>query len=126
MTIHKAAIGSHIGNRGFFVPDNHSGAGRVSSTFSNMEINCVNRLYLDKFLTDIDPLFVKIDVEGNEDEVLQELFSSKLNIKYIFIEIFLKYNFNEEYTVKILNINGFNEVFRKENKISYDALFVKK
>jgi len=81
VTIHRAAIGSHIGNRGFFVPDNHSGAGRVSSTLSNMEINCVNRFYLDKFLTDVDPLFVKIDVEGSEGEVLQELFNSKLNIK---------------------------------------------
>ena len=83
-------------------------------------------MYLDKFLTDLDELFVKIDVEGNEDEVLQELFNSKLKIKYIFIEISSKYNFNEEYTIKILNTNGFNEVFRKENKISYDALFVKK
>ena len=91
-----------------------------------MEVNCVNRFYLDKFLTDVDVLFVKIDVEGNEDEVLQELFNSKLKIKYIFIEICSKYNFNEEYTIKILNTNGFNEVFRKENKISYDALFVKK
>ena len=125
-TIHKVAIGSRIGNRGFFVPNNHSGGGRVSSTVSNMEISCVNRLYLDKFLTDLDELFVKIDVEGNEDEVLQELFNSKLKIKYIFIEISSKYNFNEEYTIKILNTNGFNEVFRKENKISYDALFVKK
>jgi FkbM family methyltransferase len=80
ITIHKAAIGSQIGNRGFFVPDNHSGAGRVSSNVSNMEIDCVNRTYLDKFLTNVDELFVKIDVEGNEDEVLQELFNSKLKI----------------------------------------------
>ena len=91
-----------------------------------MEIDCVNRSYLDKFLTNIDELFVKIDVEGNEDEVLQELFNSKLKIKYVFIEICSKYNLNEEYTIKTLNTNGFNEVFRKENKISYDALFVKK
>jgi len=126
ITIHKSAIGSQIGNRGFFVPDNHSGAGRVSSNVSNMEIDCVNRTYLDKFLTNVDELFVKIDVEGNEDEVLKELFNSKLKIKYIFIEICSKYNLNEEYTIKTLNTNGFNEVFRKENKISYDALFVKK
>ena len=128
MTIHKAAIGSHIGTHGFFVPDNHSGAGRISSNLSNMEINCVNRFYLDKLLIDVDTLFIKIDVEGNEDEVLQELFNSKVKdkVKYIFIEICSKYNFNEEYTIKILNTNGFNEVFRKENKISYDALFVKK
>ena len=126
ITIHKVAIGSHFGNRGFFVPENHSGAGRVSSTLSNMEVNCVNRFYLDKFLTDVDVLFVKIDVEGNEDEVLKELFDSKLKIKYIFIEISSQYNFNEEFTIKILNTNGFNEVFRKENRISYDALFVKK
>jgi FkbM family methyltransferase len=128
VTIHKAAIGSHIGTHGFFVPDNHSGAGRISSNLSNMEINCVNRFYLDKLLIDVDTLFIKIDVEGNEDEVLQELFNSKVKdkVKYIFIEICSKYNFNEEYTIKILNTNGFNEVFRKENKISYDALFVKK
>jgi FkbM family methyltransferase len=125
ITIHKSAIGSRIGNSGFFVPDNHSGAGRVSSTVSNMEINCVNHIYLDKFLIATESLFVKIDVEGNENEVLQELFISKLNIKYIFVEICSKYNFDEEFTIKILNTNGFNEVFRKENKISYDALFIK-
>jgi FkbM family methyltransferase len=125
VTIHKSAIGSHIGKRGLFVPDNHSGAGRVSSTIFNMEIDCVNRVYLDEILTDVDTLFVKIDVEGNEDEVLQELLNSKLNIKYIFIEICSKYNFDEEFTIKFLNTNGFNEVFRKENKISYDALFIK-
>lgn len=125
ITIHKCAIGSRIGNSGFFVPDNHSGAGRVSSALSNMEVNCVNRIYLDKFLADAESLFVKIDVEGNENEVLQELFNSKLDIKYVFIEISSKYNFDEEFTIKILNSNGFDEVFRKENKISYDALFIK-
>ena len=125
ITIHKSAIGSRIGNSGFFVPDNHSGAGRVSSALSNMEVNCVNRIYLDKFLADAESLFVKIDVEGNENEVLQELFNSKLDIKYVFIEISSKYNFDEEFTIKILNSNGFDEVFRKENKISYDALFIK-
>jgi FkbM family methyltransferase len=124
-TIHKSAIGSRIGNSGFFVPDNHSGAGRVSSALSNMEVNCVNRIYLDKFLADAESLFVKIDVEGNENEVLQELFNTKLDIKYVFIEISSKYNFDEEFTIKILNSNGFYEVFRKENKISYDALFIK-
>ena len=125
ITIHKSAIGSRIGNSGFFVPDNHSGAGRVSSALSNMEVNCVNRIYLDKFLADAESLFVKIDVEGNENEVLQELFNSKLDIKYVFIEISSKYNYDEEFTIKILNSNGFDEVFRKENKISYDALFIK-
>lgn len=122
--IHSRAIGRFNTKLKFFVPDNHSGAGRISSKNSNMEVDCVNYLYLDKFLPNIEELFIKIDVEGTEYMVIEQFFKSSLNIKYIFVEINSKYNVNERATVELLNKNGFYEVFRKQNKISYDALFL--
>lgn len=126
--IHKVAIGPQSTSISFFVPENHSGNGRVHSKKSNMRVACVNRDYLNKVFTESNKLyFIKIDVEGSERKVLKELFNSGINlyIKYIFIEI--NTNFSEENILtKTLRSNGFYEVLRKGNGVSYDALYAQR
>jgi uncharacterized protein YlbG (UPF0298 family) len=109
------------------VPENHSGNGRITSEKSNMSVTCVNRDYLNKVFTQSNKLyFIKIDVEGSERNVLDELFNSSINlyIKYIFIEINTKFG-EEDVLIKTLRSNGFYEIVRKGNKVSYDALYVR-
>jgi FkbM family methyltransferase len=125
--IHKVAIGPQSTSISFFVPENHSGNGRVTSEKSNMHVICVNRDYLNKVFTQSNKLyFIKIDVEGSERNVLDELFNSSINlyIKYIFIEINTKFS-EEDVLIKTLRSNGFYEVVRKGNEVSYDALYVR-
>ena len=125
--IHNVAISTKESQINFFVSENHSGAGRISLTESNMTVQSVNHLYLNsKIAENHTPIFVKIDVEGHELEVLQELFKSKLNvdIKNIFIEI-IRHNKNEVLTLQILHENRFVEKFRKSHLSSYDALFTR-
>lgn len=126
-TIHEVAVSTKGSSMNFLVPKNHSGAGKISPQESNMTIRTVNRAYLDEhFAKTYIPFFVKIDVEGHELEVLQELFKSKIcmSIQKIYLEI-IRDNRNEATTLQILRDNGFNEKFRKSNPISYDALFVR-
>ena len=123
--IHKVAIGSQSTSVSFFVPENHSGNGRVSSQKSNMQVVSVNRDYLNKVFTQSNKLyFIKIDVEGSERNVLDELFNSSINlyIKYIFIEINSKYC-TEDVLIKTIRSNEYYEVSRSGSGISYDALY---
>ena len=125
--IHKVAIGPHCTNIRFYVPDNHSGNGRITSQKSNMQVVSVNRDYLNKvFIQSNKYYFIKIDVEGSECNVLNELFNSNINsyIKYIFIEINTKFS-EEDLLIEILRSNDFYEVSRSGNRVSYDALYVR-
>jgi hypothetical protein len=126
--IHKVAIGPQSANIGFFVPENHSGNGRITSEKSNMHVNCVNRDYLNKVFTQSNSLyFIKIDVEGSEYKVLNELFNSSINlyVNYIFIEINTKFS-EEDILIKTLRSNDFYEVSRSGNRITYDALYARR
>jgi FkbM family methyltransferase len=124
--IHKVAIGPQSTSISFFVPENHSGNGRVSSK-TNMQVVSVNRDYLNKvFIQSNKFYFIKIDVEGSERNVLYELFNSNINlcIKYIFIEINTKFS-KEDFLIEILRSNDFYEVSRSGNGVSYDALYTR-
>jgi FkbM family methyltransferase len=125
--IHKVAIGPQSTSISFFVPENHSGNGRVSSQKANMQVVSVNRDYLNKvFIQSNKFYFIKIDVEGSERNVLYELFNSNinLNIKYIFIEINTKFS-KEDFLIEILRSNGFYEASRSGDGVSYDALYIR-
>lgn len=125
--IHNVAIGPESTSIGFFVPENHSGNGKIDSKISNMKVICVNRDYFNKVFTKTNQFyFIKIDVEGSESNVLDELFNSniKLFIKYIFIEVNTKFS-KEDQLVAILRGNEFYEISRKGNEVSYDALYVR-
>ena len=125
--IHPFAVSSAEGEVNFFVPENHSGIGKISKNVWNSSIKSVNRNYLNNTFTNISyPFFIKIDAEGSETEILYELFNSNLslNIKYIFIELNSIYGYTD-LIVKILKRNGFHELFRKTGSISSDALYAR-
>jgi FkbM family methyltransferase len=125
--IHKVAIGPQSTSLSFFVPENHSGNGRISSQNSNMQVMCINRDYLNKVFTQsVESYFIKIDVEGSESDVLNELFNSNMSllIKYIFIEINTRFS-DEDMLINILQGNGFYEKIRRGSEVSYDALYVR-
>jgi len=125
--IHKVAIGPQSTSISFFVPENHSGNGRVSSQKTNMQVVSVNRDYLNKvFIQSNKFYFIKIDVEGSERNVLYELFNSNINscIKYIFIEINTKFS-KEDSLIEMLGSNDFYELSRSGNGVSYDALYTR-
>ncbi len=124
--IHNTAIGTKESIVNFQVDYNHSGSGRVSNQDSNMKVMSVNRSYLNKIFKTNCEYFVKIDTEGSEKDILNELFASKINlcIKYIFIEVNSKYN-DENSLLEILIKNGFYEKSRKGNSTSFDALFMR-
>lgn len=101
--------------------------GRISAQNSNMQVMCINRDYLNQVFTkSIESYFIKVDVEGSESDVLNELFNSNISllIKYIFIEINTRFS-DEEVLIKILRGNGFYEKFRRGNEVSYDALYTR-
>ena len=125
--LHKCAIAPQTSRLNFFVPENHSGNGRINSEKSNMLVTSVNREYLDKvFIQPNKFYFIKIDVEGSEENVLYEVFNSTISlyIKYIFIEINTKFS-EEDVLVRILRNNSFYEVSRSGSEVSYDALYVR-
>jgi FkbM family methyltransferase len=125
--IHKVAIGPQSASINFFVPENHSGNGRIDSKKGNMKVICVNRDYLNKVFTKYNKFyFIKIDVEGSEYNVLNELFNSNINlfIKYIFIEINTKFS-KEDELVAMLKSNNFYERSRSRSRVTYDALYVR-
>ena len=60
--VHKVAIGPQSTSLSFFVPENHSGNGRISAQNSNMQVMCINRDYLNQVFTkSIESYFIKID-----------------------------------------------------------------
>jgi FkbM family methyltransferase len=125
--IHQVAIGKQSRSVEFYVPKNHSGNGRITSEKGNTKVVCVNRAYLNSiFAQSTESYFIKIDVEGSEYDVLNELFNSNMSlmIKYIFIEINSRFS-DETVLNKKLNINGFYEKFRSGSRVSYDALFIR-
>jgi hypothetical protein len=69
------------------------------------------------------PIFLKIDVEGMEFEVLKEILSSVLRkkVRFIFVEL-NGTSYKKNRTIKLLLNSGFKETFRSRKHID-DALF---
>jgi len=123
--IHNFAISNATKKSFLDVSATHSGNGELTETKTAIEISCVDRNYLDKIPSD-NIFFAKIDVEGSEILVLNELFNSLLStkIKYIFIEIAQRYQ-SEIAIQSMLMRNGFKEKSRHQSISSYDALFTR-
>jgi FkbM family methyltransferase len=127
--IHKYAIAEKNGTHKFLVPEYHSGAGKLSTKLSNMEVKCVNHNYLDKFFRKLNySYFIKIDVEGSELMVLTELLRSKIEscINKIFVEVTDTSSSEKKAMYLLLENLGFKEVYvKKLNKNGFDIFFVR-
>lgn len=83
------AISSDEGEEKFFIDPKSSGSSRISAELSNSFIKTVNFQFLKKILYKKKNLIIKIDVEGHEKVVLDQILKSVDldDIKSIFIEI---------------------------------------
>lgn len=127
--IHKKAVNDKSGIFNFLVPKNHSGVGMLSNRHANMKVECVNSNYFNEVLKNLNTMvFVKIDVEGSELIVLNELFKSDINflISKIFIEITNTFPGKKEEIYRLFKNLGFREVYSKKlNQNSFDVMFVR-
>jgi len=127
VSIHNKAVSRVHGIVGFSMDVSHSGAGKLDANSQTLYVESVNYLYLDDVLGDLDyPIFIKIDVEGSEYQVLEQLHLMKKfsHVTSIFIEL------NDSHSdVKILldffRVHGFTQVFEKRSKSNCDAFFVR-
>jgi len=126
-TIYKFAISSKNGSATFFSSDTHSGDTHFTSKKGNLKVSTVNKVHLNKISRTLNyPIFVKIDVQGMELEVIFELFKSKLkeNISHFFIENDSKFG-NYHKIVNFLSIHGFSEVKNFGARVNSDIYFQK-
>jgi FkbM family methyltransferase len=123
--IHPYALGKQNSHSFLSTPKGHSGAGKITRKKNTaIKVNCKNRVYLNQQFRSLGlPIFLKIDVEGMEFLVLQEILASVLvkNVKFIFVELSGSTS-KKNKTTKLLINNGFKESFRRSRGID-DALF---
>ena len=106
----------------------HSGAAHINNKekkhFNNVEI--IDNQRLSKIINLNYPIHIKIDVEGHEEIVINEIFKSNFsnNIKELYFEVDERWT-NYENIEFILNKNGFYNLKKFNNKIHYDVLATK-
>jgi len=111
------------------VAHNHSGLSSLVEPYnSNVKVLTSNSKIFDALLQlHRGPFIIKIDVEGAERYVLNELFKSKIEsaINTMIIEISERYHSTGEIReiYKALSNNGFSELRRSGATIHYDAVF---
>ncbi len=127
VVLHNKAITHTNGMIGFDFKETHSGAGKIDTSAMNLLVESVNHEYLDTLLQDSNhPLFIKIDVEGAEYEVLKEIkLMSKFNdVRSIFIEL----NDSLSNVFELRNFlfeNNFIQIFEKETRKNRDGFFIR-
>ena len=110
----------------------HSGSSslEIKKKYSKklIKINTINYTKLKKFINLKNPLIVKIDVEGHESVVIDQLIKSNLmkNVEFIYVEIDFKINTIGKIKNKIKKFN-YVDVYRSKT-INYhsDFLFKKR
>jgi len=111
--------------------DWHLGMGSIEREGSNSAtVKSYNREALSSLFSNIDEeVFVKVDVEGAEYEVLQEVFAAEHSeiIRHVFVEITPKWLSKEKLDgiFSLLQVNGFRLSWRSAGIEQYDAYFVK-
>ncbi len=122
-----AAISSIQGSMAFHYDKFHTGSGKIVEHNTNMVVNCRDYSVFDEIqLVDILPKIVKIDVEGHEPIVIQQLLKSNLinSVHYIFFEV------NEErFDISNLKLKlqskGFYLLHRTFTGIHYELMYGK-
>lgn len=125
--LHNKAISNVDGMIGFSMNMSHSGAGKIDSLSDGFKVLSINHKSLNEILDDTDlPVFIKVDVEGSEFEVLQEICKLEKfsNVKAIFVELNEALS-NVEQIYEYMNRFGFTEMYKKESKSNCDGYFVR-
>lgn len=123
----NAAISATEGELGYSVKSNHSGGGHLDIKGTKL-VKSVNRKAINRIArTDNFPKIVKIDVEGHEPTVINELLNSHMapSIRNIYFEV----NENWYDVVPIiarLEHLGFAQTFKNGDGPHYDLMFERK
>ena len=125
----EAAISSKNEYKSIFLKNNHTGAATLNPKYTNLynndlKIKTINYLKLNKLIKSKRKLVVKIDVEGHEKIVIDQLIKSNFfeRIDHIFLEVDDSY-IDIKLTLLKLKKFGFKK-FKKTPKIKthYDIL----
>lgn len=130
------AISGKSEEREMHIKEGHSGAGTLreeaipESKFGrSIRIVTVDKSFLDSNIQvqSTAKIAVKIDTEGHEAQVLQELMSSKLwgNVFNIFYEVDERYIDNVEILDR-LKADGFEVIYQNGSKPHYDLMLEKR
>jgi FkbM family methyltransferase len=122
------------GTQSLWVPEGHSGGATFRTNHDDRQhdevrVQTVGRQFLDELATRVTaPVLLKIDVEGHESEVLDELFASALGAHVRDIIVECDENFQPEGVAGIerrLTAAGFREDSRAGQPIHFDAYWVR-
>jgi FkbM family methyltransferase len=127
----EGAVSDSISPVALQFSDWHIGMGSLLRPGENsIKVKSLNRNFFDEISESIaENIFVKIDVEGFENIVVNEIFQSKLSkkISKVFVEISPKW-LNTKKVERIYTIlfqNGFKLKWKGGDEEQYDAFFVK-
>ena len=122
---YNLGISNKNGFSKMFYDPKHSGAAHINDNegyeFNNVEI--INNQKLNNIIDKSYPIHIKIDVEGHEEIVINEIFKSDFsnNIKELYFEVDERWT-NYENIQLILNKNGFYNLKKSNNNTHYDVL----
>jgi FkbM family methyltransferase len=123
----KAAISSENGFTEIFLNKNHTGGASLrekqGKNYESEVIKTINVVEVDKLIPNYCKIVVKIDVEGYEDVVINELIKSQSfhNISAIFYEIDERWN-DPVSIQETLQSNGFSKFEKYGSGKHYDVL----
>jgi FkbM family methyltransferase len=112
----RLAISDRAGPLTISIPDGHSGMAslvtspdRQTANAMTETIEAVTAMELDSLLAGLDPLMVKVDVEGQELEVIRQLLTSGIaaRISAIFYEVDTRWS-DSTTIARLLEDNGFS------------------
>jgi len=124
-TSNEVAISNKFGEIKFYVDPNSSGSSKIDNSQSNLKIKTVNGDFIKRNINKDHIINVKIDVEGHEHVVLDEIIN-KINlnkINSIYIEIGNDKKILNDYIVKL---KEFELIYFKNSKKRCDCLFKNK
>ena len=124
-TSNEVAISNKFGEIEFYVDPISSGSSQIDNPKSNLKIKTVNGDLIKKKISEDHIINIKIDVEGHEHVVLDEIIC-KINlnkINSIYIEIANDKQILDDYMIKL---KEFELIYYKNSKKRCDCLFKNK
>lgn len=125
---YKVAISAEEGQRAFSFDDEHTGTGSLAGGKGQQTIvQCRNYSVFDEIeAKDATPKVVKIDVEGYEPLVVEQLLNSNMapSIKYIYFEADEE-RYDVQQLATMLRCAGFTLLHKVGTGVHYDLMYIR-
>lgn len=109
--LHNFAISKKSGNDYIFFNPKHSGASSLNYRNNNhikkIEVNLINHVQLNQIISKVKNIIIKIDVEGHEEIVINEIFKCAFSDN---IDVII-YECNDDWS----NEKKINDLLKKQN-----------